>query len=314
MPSVIAKIALACLLLLLAGRAGAEEARAVLEKAIQAHGGADKLERTKRGRLKASVNGRLAGSVIQVTWEETFDLPGRFHWSAEGTAGGKAYSEEQAFDGTRGWSRQAKLPPQDIRVPKPEPLEWHWHAILAQLLLLSNKDTELKLLGEEMRDGRRLVAISARMPQAAADLYFDRTTGLLARRVSPLPNFDAAKGKTVEIGEFVYDDYKEVQGVQYPMHSKATGPRSSLDIKITSIEFLDKIDDDAFAKPVVAAPPEAPSHPEPPAPPSEEPPARWDLRLVVATLAVGSFVGVVWLLVRGSRTRKEETGSGEPRA
>jgi hypothetical protein len=290
------------------GRACADEARTVLERAIRAHGGADKLERTKRGRLKASVNGKSNGGDFQWAWEETFDLPGRFHWRIEETTKGRTAFMEYAIDGTRGWRRAGKLPPETIREPEPEPLERHWHAVLAQLLLFSrSKDTELKFLGEEMKDGRRLAIISARSPRAAADLYFDRATGLLARAVSPRPNPMAGKETKVLIAENVYDDYKQIQGVQYPMHSKAINPDSTLDIKIVSLEFLDKIDDGNFAKPVEAAAPQTPSPPEQPESSSDEPPARWDMRLVVATLAVGAFVAVVWLFVRGSKTRKQET-------
>jgi hypothetical protein len=310
MRSLLVKIPLACLFLYLTGHACADEARTALEKAIQAHGGADKLERTKRGRLKASVNGRRFGGVLQWAWEETFDLPRRYRQIAEGTVGGRAFFADRVLDGTRGWIRLGRSPATNFEVEKPDPLESHWHAILAQLLLFErDKDTELKWLGEQMKDDRRLVVISAHSPRARADLYFDRTTGLLARAVQPLPNLMAGKGKAVIIGESVYDDYKNIQGIQYPMHSKATNPDSTLDIKIASIEFLDKIDDLAFAKPVEVAPAdaEAPSPSQPAAPASADTPARWELRLVVATLAGGAFVAVVWMLVRNSKARKQET-------
>lgn len=310
MLSAASKITLVCLFFFGMGRACADEARTVLEKAIQAHGGADKLERTKRGRIKALVNGKSNGESFQWKWEETFDLPGRFHWTVEETAGGKTVIKEYLRDGTRGWGREGKNPFQKAHVPQAEPLEEHWHAIPAQLLLFSrSKDTELKFLGEEMKDGRRLAILSVRSPRTTADLYFDRATGLLARAVRPVPGL-----AEVNIAENTYDDYKQIQGVQYPMHSKATNPKFSLDIKVASIEFLDKIDPGEFAKPVEADAPQTPSPPEQPDSSSDETPARWDMRLVVATLAVGAFVAVVWLLVRGSKTGKPETGSGEPGA
>ena len=308
MPSAVLKITLVCLFFFVMGRAWADEARVVLERAIRAHGGADKLERTKRGQLKAKVEGRYLGGVSQVTWEEKFDLPRRFRRSVEGTIGGGAFSMEYVVDGTRRWGRQGQLPAQPLpKLDEPIPLERHWYAIPAQLLLLRGKDTELKFLGEEMKHGRRLAAISAQTRRATGDLYFDRATGLLARSVSPMPDFVSNKETPDKIGEYVYDDYKETQGVQYPMHIKAASPGSSLDIKIVSLEFLDKIDDGDFAKPVEAAAPQTPSPPEQPDSSSDETPVRWDMRLVVATLAVGTFMAVVWLLVRGSKTRKQET-------
>ncbi|HEY7153489.1 MAG TPA: hypothetical protein VH575_05985 [Gemmataceae bacterium] len=248
-------------------------------------------------------------SVFRVTLEETFDLPDRYRRTVTGVAGGAFGDMEYAIQGTRGWIRQGRNPPQDFPLAEPLPLERHWHAILAQLLLLRSKDTELKYLGEKVKDGRQLAGISAHSPQAAGDLYFDQTTGLLARAVRPVPNVALGKDTAGEIGENIFDDYKEIQGVQYPLHSKATSSGMSLEVKITSLEFLDKIDDDIFAKPAVSRPPEPPTPPdEPPEErPSAEPPARWDVRFLVATLAAGSVVAVVWLIVRGSKGRKQET-------
>jgi hypothetical protein len=54
-----------CLFLLAAARAPAEEARTILDRAIRAHGGEARLERTKKGRLKA----RMEGSLLDVAFK-----------------------------------------------------------------------------------------------------------------------------------------------------------------------------------------------------------------------------------------------------
>src|SRR5262245_19238764 len=113
MYSIIAKITLPCVFFALASRAQADEAAAVLEKAIQAHGGAARLERTKRGHIKAEWKGQRLGNAFQVTWEETFDLPKRYKRKMVGTNGGSAVDTESAVMGTRGWERQGQKPPQD---------------------------------------------------------------------------------------------------------------------------------------------------------------------------------------------------------
>jgi hypothetical protein len=300
MCSAIAKITLSCVFFALVNCVQADEATAVLERAIQAHGGAERLERTKRGHIKAEWKGQSLGNTLQMTWEVTFDLPKRYKRKMVGTKGGKALDGESAVMGTKGWSRQGQDPPQEDTAVMVHPLEDHWHAILAQLLHLRSKDTELKILAEETKGGRRLVGIRFASPRAAADLYFDKTTGLLARRQWPLPHpfFNA--------DTILYGDYREVGGVHYPMHWEGTlNNTSSLDIRIISLDFLDKIDESAFAKPAVSHPWEPPAPPDMPSTPSAEAPACWDIRLIVATLAVGCFVAVVWLIVRGSKAKKQ---------
>jgi hypothetical protein len=301
------KISLVCIFFLAAGRVWADEAAAVLKRAIEAHGGAARLERTKRGHIKAEWKGKRLGTTFDLIREETFDLPGRYRLSVKGTEGGIISEMELGFDGRKVWNRQGQRPPQYEPWVKPLPLEGHWHAILAQLLQLQSKDTELKFLGEETKAGRRLVGIRAVSPHAAADLYFDKSTGLLARAQRPLPGPEPGKNM---IGENVYSDYREIGGVQYPMHCEGTVQNIyALDIRIISLEFIDKIDDGVFAKPAVSRPPEPPAPPEeqPEERPSAESPARWDVRFLVATLAAGSFVAVVWLIVRGSKGRKQQT-------
>ncbi len=281
------------------------QAEAVLERAIEAHGGASRLEQTKKGRLKAAVEGKLKGEPFQVVWEETFDLPGRYHRTVKGTVGGNVFDMTGAVAGSRGWIRQEQKPLREFPVLEQPSLEQHGYAILAQILQLRNKDSDLQLLGEETKDGRRLVGIRAVSSRAAADLYFDKSTGLLARARRPLPSFVTGKEKT--IGENVFEDYHDIQGIRYPMHLKATSDgANALNFKIISLEFLDKVDPNIFDKPETPRSPESAAPPEMPMPPSTEPPPRWDMRFLVATLAVGAVIAVVWLIVHNSKERKQE--------
>jgi hypothetical protein len=289
------------------GRLQAEEAAAILKRAIEAHGGAARLERTKRGHVKAEWKGERLGRAFDLIREETFDLPGRYRLRIKGTEGGIDSDMELGFDGRKVWNRQGQGPPRYEPWVTPLPLEGHWHAILAQLLQLQGKDTELKFLSEETKDGRRLVGIRAVSPQAAADLYFDKSTGLLAGAQRPLPGPQPGKNM---IGENVYSDYREIGGVQYPMHCEGTVKNFyTLDIRIISLEFIDKIEEGVFAKPAVSRPPEPPAPPEnqPEERPSAEPPVRWDMRFLVATLVAGSVIAVVWLIVRSAKGRKQQT-------
>jgi hypothetical protein len=313
MPSMI-RLALFSLAVISLQRAAADEAHDVVTKAIQAHGGEAQLARTTRGRVKARVDGFFgARGSVKATWEEVFDLPQRYRRTLDGTNAGMPFHEENGVNGKRGWMRQGQGTPQDVLVAEPLPLGDHWHAVLAQLLLLRDKDARLSYLGEEQQGGRTILGVRVVSPQCQANVYFDKSTGLLARARRPLPNMTPGREM---IGETIYDDYREVSGVKYPMHMKATnGDTFSLNIVVTALEFLDKIDDSSFAKP--EAPPSARENAassgqeeketEGDSVPATEPPPRWDYRLIAATLGAGALVAVVWLFAHNSRKKERPT-------
>lgn len=294
----------ACLFLF-AARAGAEDARALLDRVIAAHGGAARLERTKRGHLKAKMEGRQGGVPFKVTWEETFDLPRRYRRTIDKTVKAATDHLEYALDGKRGWYREGTEATHDIPNVEILPLAWHWQAILAQLPLLRAGDVRLASLADETKDGRTLVGFQAASSTGAAPFYFDKTTGLLARAQWAMPSLQPG-GEAA--GETIYEDYRDIQGVRYPMRLKAAaGNLYSVEIALLSLEFLDTIEDAVFAKrpsPVAEKPPtsvvveKTSQRLESARETSAEPPARWDARLIVATFAAGAIVGVVWFWVR----------------
>lgn len=294
-------------------RAAADEARDVVTRAIQVHGGETRLAKTTRGRVKAKVDGFFgARGSVRATWEEVFDLPQRYRRSIDGTSAGVPFHEEYGVNGKRGWMRQGQGVPQDVPVAEPLPLGDHWHAVLAQLLLLRDKDARLTFLDEEQQGGRTLLGVRVDSPQCQANVYFDKSTGLLARARRPLPNMTPGREM---IGETIYDDYRDVGSVKYPMHMKATnGNTFSLNIIVTALELLDKIDDSSFAKPetppperVNAASRGQEKETEGDTVSATEPPPRWDRRLIAATLGAGAFIAVVWLIAHNSRKRERPT-------
>lgn len=296
--------------LLCAGAASAEDARAVLDRAIAAHGGAARLERTKRGHLQATMEGRLGGVLCKVECEETFDLPDRYRRTIEGSGNGMPFSMEYAFIGKKGWIRQGILPARDTPALKQLTVAQHWQAILALLLSLCDKDVQLAPLPDETKGKRTLAGIRATTPQGVGDFYFDKSTGLLARTQKTIPNLmDAADVK----GETVYEDYRDIQGIHYPMKWKVSaGETAALTITLSSIEFRDKIDESVFLKPQTpdAANPAEEPRSAPSSSDAEKSPVNWDRVLIVATLSMGVVVGALWFLVRASKRGKRETPPG----
>jgi hypothetical protein len=306
-------VTISCTLLFLdlAGTASAEDARVILDRAIQAHGGAAQLERTKKGHLKGKLETRKSDSSREDKIEEWFDLPARIKRIVDTETNGTLAHVEYLFIGKEGWKREGTRPVQYYPIP-----QWllaeqqQWYAVLAVLLLVRGKDAELTSLPEETKDGRTLAGIHAVHSQRPVDLYFDKSTGLLQRlKVITLNDQDGEE----EIDEILYDDYRDIQGINYPMRVNVAARNYSSTIRLSSIEFFDKLDDSVFAKlqtPAKEGTVEETVVRKPSSQPTAESngkaPEQRNQVLIVVTIVAGVIIGAVWFIVRASKRGKQE--------
>jgi hypothetical protein len=286
------------LFLLLAWAASAEEPRILLDRAIQAHGGAARVERTKKGHLKAKSEGKQSNAPFKVEIEEWFDLPSRYRETSDGSRNGMPYHGEKLVLGKEGWIREGTGPMRPFPFPDPFVAQ-HWHAKLALLLVLRDKDVQFKSLPDETKDGRSLVGFHAISPQVADDFFFDKSTGLLAKTQKTMPN---PLGGQEVIEEAFYDDYRDIQSIHFPTCFKITVRTTySATITLSFIEFSDKIGESVFKKP------QMPVADEPASENSAKTPVSRDRMLIVATVGAGVTIGAVWFIVRASKRGKRET-------
>jgi hypothetical protein len=286
------------LLLFLAGTASAEDARAVLDRAIGAHGGAARIERTKRGHFKGKCEGIQANTPFAYRIEEWFDLPVRNKRIVDSESNEMPFHIEYLFIGKESWMREEPKPVQHSFWPEPlSTEEQQWYGFLAVLLLLREKAVPLTSLPDETTNGRTLVGFRTLYSQRLWDYFFDKSTGLL-ERAKGTPSGQEASSETV------YDDYRDIQGIHYPMRFKVLDQTSSSTFTLTSIEFLDKIDDSVFPKPPT------PAAERPVGDSGEKTPGRRNSMLIIVTLAAGIVIGAVWFIVRASKRGHRETPPG----
>ena len=104
---------------------------------------------------------------------------------------------------------------------------------------------EVQLLGEEEMQGKKTIAVLWRGPSGAVRLLLDAETHLLyaARFYSAGPRGSAG---TLQ----VWDDYREVDGVQFPFHTITyqDGARHS-EIFVQQVRFNQPMEPSLFAKP-----------------------------------------------------------------
>jgi len=223
--------------------------RATIEAAIKAHGGEKNLALTLTGTLLAKAKFSLSPEMeATISWEETFELPRRYRRSIKGQGMGQNFSMEYAITEGNGWIRQNGGAPTDYKGEK-QPLNSSWNAILAMLPPCLEAGVELKSVGKEMIDGKEAIGVSVSGGQMGitAVLFFDLKTRLLVkskkRMEHPLTHQEVD-------GEVVLGNYKLISGVQYPHRftSNVDG-KKVIDMEISRIEFLKKLDDSRFEKP-----------------------------------------------------------------
>ena len=129
------------------------------------------------------------------------------------------------------------------------PLESNWNAGLAILPSYLEKGFELKNAGKAKVEGKDAfgVRISNKDRTFDGTFYFDVKTGLLVKNNRPVQHITT--GQMMD-GDLFLSDYKEVSGIPYPHHiGSYAGGKKMFEMQITSVEFLEKLDDRLFDRP-----------------------------------------------------------------
>lgn len=243
------------------------DARAIVERAIEAAGGRAVLARYKKPLLRVS-EGTLPGRQGLPTAFEIKVitlLPDKIRTDQKMANGG---TFAIVFDGNKGWTNQtgtAAGPVLGARVQQPKvgPQEMDEAAIqrtrhvtlyaewLATLLPLLDEDGfAIKKLDDLVIDGRPAVGISVtRQDRPDIRLYFDKETfALVARKI-------IVNDRSLER---YYHNYAELDGLKYAglIEDHANG-KKQIEMRTKEFRFLDDVEEGTFDKPPQAAEPPA---------------------------------------------------------
>jgi acetyl esterase/lipase len=223
-----------------------------LNKAIQATGGKEKLTRFKAATWKGKGKLYLVEEGIDFTGEWSAQLPGQIREVVEGEYKGVKNRREKVVNGDKGWTKTnegvAAMDPGTLQNEK-EQLYGEWIATLVPLL---DKDFQLTPLGESKVGDRPVRGIKvARQGHLDVNLFLDRDKGVVLKREVRVPGL---------VGEVLYDNYKEVAGLQrYHKTTLKINGKVLLETELRDIKALEKLDDEVFARPsgpaVVSTPP-----------------------------------------------------------
>lgn len=240
--------ALTVALIVFGGVRAQEGPRQVIEKAIQAHGGMDKLSKARADKVKLKGVLVLGQREVPFTAETSVQLPGQFKNVMEVTVDGRSMKLVQILNGDQAHvliDGQAQKIEANALTEMKETMQLDRAVRLVPLL--ADKTFDLEILPEAKVNDKPVAGLRV-TAKGRKDLrmFFDKETGLLVKTEHKL---DDKAGKEVRQEEF-YSDFRELGGFRRPV--KVTAFRDGkkvMEADLTEVKYYERIDDAEFAKP-----------------------------------------------------------------
>jgi hypothetical protein len=219
--------------------------RDLVDKAIQAHGGAATIDKYPAGRAKAKGTIILQGAEYPFLLERVYQMPGKLRITSEMEIQRIKRPVTCVVNGNAVAELAGGLAQE---MPKSQVTELRTAAYVLNLTrltpLLKDKKLELSSAGEREIDKRPVVGISVSSDgHKEVRLYFDKETQLLA--AVERSDFDD-RGRTVEHLE-VYSKYRQAAGLKYPTKTLIKqGGKRYVESETTEFTPLTKIDSREF--------------------------------------------------------------------
>jgi hypothetical protein len=241
----------ACLFPAAARADDAADARAVLDRAVKAMGGKDKLARLQAVTWKGKGTVQIEAVKVSFTDELSALGLGRYNWQVAAEVNGRAIGLAIVFKGDKAW-----LKPENAAKAQDFPKQYvplfrtDLRAVrLAQHLLpLTDKAYRLSHLGELKVGDRMAVGVKvSHKDWPDLDLLFDKETGLPVRAELRLK--EGTDGPEV-VHVLTFGAYKETDGVKhFTKVALRRDDKLTIEAEATEVSFPEKLDDSTFDKP-----------------------------------------------------------------
>lgn len=236
--------ALALALLAPAARAQ-DDAKAVIEKAIKAHGGAANLDKYPGGRVKSKATVSVAGMEIAVSGTSVYLMPDKSKSTLELDVNGMKVIVVQAINGdkvamTVGGMKH-DLPDEQVAEVR---MALYMQQIYQLTPLLKDPFT-LKALGESKAGDKAVLGVQVSSKgHKDVKLFFDKESGLLVRMERQ--GLDTVSMQEVPM-EMLFSDFKEYGGIKRPTKTVINQDgKKFMESEVQEYTPLEKVDPKEF--------------------------------------------------------------------
>jgi hypothetical protein len=230
------------LVLAFSGALRAEEPKEIIDKAIKAAGGEEKLAKFKAHTWSAKGTYYGAGDGMPYTAEYAVQFPDKIRVEIKNVF-------TLVLNGDKGWMKMGENAEEMNADQLTEQKEQQHAGYVASLLPLKDKAYTLTALGDSKVGDRPVVGVKVSSKgHRDVNLYFDKDTNLLAKGEWTVKAMEEG-GKEVA-QETLYSDYKDVDGAKVPMKVALNRDgKKYVESENSDVKVAEKLDDSLFGKP-----------------------------------------------------------------
>jgi hypothetical protein len=227
-----------------------KEQRALIDKAIEAHGGEKVLAKFPARTMKGTGKYYGMGEPIDFAMElASFDK--RFRFAMDMTVMNFDLKVAVIVNGDKGWEKVnddvKKIAADELAEHKEQ---MHSNAVVGLLSLKKEKGYKLATIGEVKVDDKPAVGILvSKKGHRDVSLYFDKAKGHLVKSEFNVKDIKGGGDREMNQTSFYYD-YKEFQGARHPtrMVIERDG-KKYIETRLTDMHLAEKLDDATFERP-----------------------------------------------------------------
>lgn len=228
----------------------AQDAAAVIDKAIKAHGGEEALGKVKAYSFTATGAFYFMGNESPVSSKATTKGLDHSKQELELEFGGNKVQGVTVLAGDKGWRQFGDMPTSPLEADQLANAKrmTYVNTIAITILPLKGKEFKTTLGAEEKVGDKPAMAVKATGPDGKDfTLYFDKESGLLVKITADgVLGFGGEEFKQ----EVLFKDYKDMGGIKKSTKSESlrNGEKFATQ-EITEFKVLDKVEDSTFAEP-----------------------------------------------------------------
>jgi hypothetical protein len=230
-----------------ASRGDDKDPKPILDKAIQALGGEEKLKKAETATWKTKGTITFNGNDNTLSIHATVQGLDHYRAEVEGEFGGNEFKGVVVLNGNKGWRNFGEKMEIDEDGIANEKRQIYLQVIPMRILPLKDKGFKVEAAGEEKVGDKPAVGIKVTGPDGKDfTLHFDKESGLPVKLVAKVIGF----GGEEYTQETLFKDYKDFDGMKKAtrVQSKRDG-EDFLKGELTEFKVLDKVDPKTFAEP-----------------------------------------------------------------
>jgi hypothetical protein len=231
-----------------ATRADDKDPSAILDKAIKALGGEEKLKKAEvlSWKTKGTIN--FGGNENEIKTHAITQGLDHYRRESEVEINGEPRKIIVVVNGAKGWRKFGEEPMEmDDEHLVNEKRNIYLEVVPVTLVPLKGQGFRLEAAGEETVDGKPAVGVKVTAPdQKDFTLYLDKESGLPVKLVATVVGFQGNEHKQ----ETTFKDYKDFDGIKKAtkVESKRDG-EDFLKSEVTEFKVLDKAEASTFSEP-----------------------------------------------------------------